>query len=330
MAVTKVPLKKVAQNGNPVVVPRVASVPPKPVADKYVGRNFGNKTDFEVLDLATENQWNVLLEGDTGTGKTMVARAYAASRGKHFYSTPSNVGIDPSQMMGKFIPDPSGNALGVWQDGPVTDLVRHGGVLLINEVNFMPARVATALFSLLDGRREIALLDHKGEVIQAHPDLLIIADMNPDYLGTAPLNAALRNRFEIQLHWDYDPNVEKALVKGGAIRRFATNMRKMMRDSQISTPTSTNMLEEFEKIATTLGIDFACENLVQHYNADDRQAVQDALRAMKANLEEDYKPKPKHAPVVATAPVTTVASNAKWSFSGLDGEENEFEAWMNS
>lgn len=285
----KVRNQRVAVTDN---VARVASIPPIAVADKYEGRSFGGKSDFELFDLAMENEWCVLLEGDTGTGKTMAARAYAASRRMHFYSTPSNVGIDPSQMLGKFIPDPTGNALGVWQDGPVTDLVRHGGVLLINEINFLPARVATALFSLLDGRREISLLDHKGEVIKAHPDLLIIADMNPDYLGTTTLNAALRNRFEIQLQWDYDPNVEKKLIQQPTIRTFAANMRKMFRDGQITTPTSTNMLQEFERIASVVGVDFAMQNLVNHYSPDDRRAVQEALRAMKGNLEAEYLPKP--------------------------------------
>lgn len=320
---------------------RIATVPDKSVADKYISRvvAMNGKTevgDFDVFDITRKNGWNVLLEGDTGAGKTMAAMAYAAKNNLHFYSIPNNIGIEPSQLFGKFIPDETGGAIGVWQDGPVTDMVRNGGVLLVNEVNFLPPRVATVLFSLLDGRREIVLLEHKGELIRAHQGtecwcgaadctdklLLVVADMNPDYIGTSPMNQAFRNRFEIQIPWDYDPAVEVKLVRSKTLLDLAAKLRKARKEADIVTPTSTNMLAEFGRMVEAFGLGFAISNFVQHYDPDDRKAVTEAIKTMTANLEVDFAPKPKTKPVKKEA-------TAAVGWTAID-DDADVQKWLNS
>lgn len=270
-----------------VSIPRIAKVPPRSFHDDYVSRDvLPGTSDFEVFDYAHTTSTNVLIEGPTGPGKTSAVMAWAAKNDLPFYAVPSNQGVEPSQLFGKFIPSPDGGF--EWQDGPVTDLVRHGGVLLINEINFVPERIATVLFSLLDKRRQIALLDHRAEVIDAAPGLLIVADMNPDYEGTRPLNKALRNRFGIQLFWDYDPQVEAALISSSALLDLARNLRKESRESNIDTPLSTNMLMEFETIAKgPLGLDFAIENLVNHFTAEERVPVRNVFTVNVRELKRD-------------------------------------------
>lgn len=269
---------------------RIARVP-EPSAT-YVSRTraLGNhRSDFQVFDYAHAHRYNVLIEGPTGLGKTSAVIAWAGCHGKPFYAVSSNVAIDPSQLFGKFVPDGFGGFR--WQDGPVTDLVRHGGVLLINEINFLPERISTVLFSLLDSRREITLLDHNGEVIIAHDDLLIIADLNPDYEGTRPLNKALRNRFAIQMAWEYDDEVERQLVRGASLRELAGLLRRAQRDGEVDAPVSTGMLVEFEQVAVGLGLDAAVYNLLNHFpTEEERKAVEVVIYAMANNLEADYEP----------------------------------------
>ena len=267
---------------------RIARVPdPSPT---YVSRRTAlgaNRTDFQVLDYAHAHHYNVLIEGPTGLGKTSAVIAWAGRNSKPFYAVSSNVAIDPSQLFGKFVPDGIGGFH--WQDGPVADLVRHGGVLLINEINFLPERISTVLFSLLDSRREITLLDHDGEVIAAHQDLLIVGDLNPDYEGTRPLNKALRNRFAIQMSWEYDDDIERQLVRGTSLRELAGLLRRAQHDGEVDAPVSTGMLVEFEQIASGLGLDAAIRNLVNHFPTDEeRQAVTVVFSAMLMNLESDY------------------------------------------
>lgn len=264
----------------------LVQVPPIEISLAYEGRSFGDKTEMEIFDYARRNRVNILIEGPTGDGKTMSAMAYAARNSLEFYSVPCNVGVDPSQLFGKWIVGTDGPE---WVDGGLTHLVRNGGVLLINEGNAMPAKVAMVLFSLLDHRREITLLDHKGEVIKAHPDLLIIMDMNPGYAGTSQLNAALRNRFPIQLNWDYSEKVEVKLIKSRCLREdIVPGLRQQWREGSIPTPTSTNMMIEFEHFVRDLGLPFAIANFINHYSQDERNAVQMIFDTYSDNLESEY------------------------------------------
>src|SRR6185369_15834520 len=109
----------------PAVV-RVASIPDAEVAKRYIGRTIDGLMDFEIFTYAFENALNVLIEGPTGPGKTMASRAFAASNGMCFYAIPSNVGVEPSQLFGKYIPNEDAldesDPKFIWQDGPVTDI----------------------------------------------------------------------------------------------------------------------------------------------------------------------------------------------------------------
>lgn len=253
--------------------PGIAEIPDMAYYDGYVERTDNGVGCYAVFDYARETKSNVLIVGPTGSGKTSAALAYAAREEMPFYSISSSVGLEPSQLFGRYIPDGAGGFM--WQDGPVTYVVRHGGFLLINEINFIPDRVGTVLFSLLDKRRTIQLLDHKGEVLTAHEDLVIAADMNPGYAGTRTLNAALKNRFPIQLYWDYDPEVEEKLVPYPAVR----NVLRSLRDSdEITTPVSTNMATELiQQAYSPLGYSFAAMSFVNHFALDEKSVVETVL-----------------------------------------------------
>jgi hypothetical protein len=268
---------------------RLAEVPDRDIYDTYVGRDFDSMTYVQVFDYCRTEHVNLLVQGPTGSGKTHAVMAYAALRGLPYYSVSSSVGVEASQLFGKFIPDANGKGY-VWQDGPVTDLARYGGVLLINEINFIPERISTVLFSLLDRRREIQLVDHQGEVIRAHDQLLIVADMNPHYEGTRPLNRALRNRFGVQLDWGYDADVERKLVGNDMLVHLATRIRSEPNTAGLMTPVSTNMLLEFDRIVRSTGnLNFAVTNFLTHWDSGDRQFVDVVLKPMIGNIAAAYE-----------------------------------------
>ena len=189
-------------------------------------------------------------------------------------------------MTGKFVADGKGSF--AWIDGPVTDVVRNGGVLLLDEVNFISPKIYTVLYSLLDGRRIITLLDHHGETIEAHKDLTIFATMNPDYIGTTPLNFAFRNRFDIQIPWDYDDKVESKLVKSKALLTLAKMLRVEAAKGQYETPISTNMLMEFHHFVDALGYEFAIENFIAHFSVDEQASVRLVFQTHEHNIKTDF------------------------------------------
>lgn len=264
-----------------------AYIPDPSVAERYVNRQVWGVWDATIAHAAMMNKQNILLMGDTGSGKTLFGEAYAAKMGLMYYSLPCDVSIDPSSLFGRMQPtDVPGKFR--WQDGPVTQVVRHGGVLNISEINFMTPKIAASLYPLLDGRRYIPLLGHEGEVVLAHPKLLIIADMNPHYRGTMELNAAFKNRFDFKIPWGYSEEVEEKLVNFPTMREIAKQIREL-RDTEIRTPLSTNMLMEFESFAMdkVLGLDFAIQNFLAAFDPDEQQSISKVFDLQKTKLQKD-------------------------------------------
>lgn len=243
-------------------------VPHPDYGQKYVGRMLDGVEDFKLLEFCMDNRLNLLLRGPTGSGKTMFPMAWAAREGLNFYAVPCDVSMEPSALFGQMIPDGEGSFM--WQDGPVTELARYGGVLCISEANFMSPRIAASLFPLLDHRRELPLLRHRGEIVKAHPRLLVVTDYNPGYKGTMQINEAFLNRFQVKQDWGYNDAVEEKLVKARELLAMAREIRK---STGIKTPVSTNSMMEFVHLAVHLGYKFAEQNFNNMFEANERQAL---------------------------------------------------------
>ena len=282
------------------VIETDAYIPDPEIGNRYVSRKIRGLHDVEILTYCLDNAINLLLMGDTGAGKTMLGEAYAAKAEMLYYSLPCDVSIDPSALFGKIVPTEDGGF--EWVDGPVTQLVRYGGVLNISEINFMPPRIAAALYPLLDGRRYLPLLGHRGEVIRPHGPkcwcdldeeeckaqwLLIIADMNPQYRGTQDLNAAFKNRFAIKVPWGYDKKVEATLIANASLLKFADQLRQKV-GTELRTPVATNMLIEFEKFESALGLEFASENFLAAFDDSERGAVKNVYDVHQGNIQQYY------------------------------------------
>jgi len=262
------------------------TVPDSKWASEYVHRKINGVSDFDIFDKALETGTNVLIEGGAGSGKTISVQAYASARGMRYFNVSNSNGIEPSQLFGGWIPREDGQGYR-WQDGAVTMLVRHGGVLLLNEVNFLPTRVSTVLFSLLDYRREIQLLEHGGETIKAHPNLLIVADMNAGYKGTQELNQAFNDRFGIKLEFPYDRTIENKVVNNKSLLTLADQLREQYEKEELTSPISTRSLVDFMKNARTFGIDFAITSFVNAFHKEERGGVRLACETHKELIATD-------------------------------------------
>jgi nitric oxide reductase NorQ protein len=318
VAMGAVPTQTIATpiESTPVVTPTpayvaLAVVPPMELAKKYVHRQVFGKEDFAIYDYARSNNINVLLYGPTGPGKTTSVEAWAAERMLRLALVSGNASLEPSQMFGKMTQI---DGKWVWIDGPVTDVIRNGGVLLLDEVNFINPKIYTTLYTLLAGQRSISLLDHMGEVIKAHKDLTIFATMNPDYIGTTPLNFAFRNRFDIQIPWDYDDKVESKLVSSKSLLNLAKQLRVEAAKGQYETPISTNMLIEFVQFVGDLSYEFAVENFIAHFSPEEAASVRLIFQTHEHNIKTDFG---IEVPVTVTQPEESLTP------------EQELEQWVN-
>lgn len=264
----------------------MVSVPDIKWSKQYINRRIEGVTDFEIYDYARANNLNILIEGHAGSGKTMSVQAYASSRSLRYFNVACHVGIEPSHLVGRWIPTADGHFK--WQDGAVTELVRNGGVLLFNEINFMPERISTFIFSLLDYRREIQIMENGGELIKAHPNLLIVGDMNPNYRGTRPLNQAFADRFSVRLDFPYDKAIEAKLIKNKSLIELANQLREQYTNKAISTPISTRSLVAFLENAKQFGLDFASYSYINTFHGDtERSAVRLVLETHRENIALD-------------------------------------------
>lgn len=273
----------------------------------YVPRSFAGVSEIAIADYAIKNRMNILNFGHSGTGKSSFAQYIASLRGLPYYNVPSNDSLSASELQGSYVPDENGKL--EWVDSQIVNIVRHGGILNLGEIDKLAKNAKHFVLPLLDFSRVITLLGHKGEVIKAHPDLLIIADFNPNYRGSQPLPEQLADRFEIKLHYDFDRAVESQYIASPALLDLAYGMRSTASNGSHSnnatifeTPITSRILKTFEKISKELSYDLACEIFTNNFTEEERPAVKMLLEGAGYNIKEDLG--------ISTESITTEYANA--------------------
>ncbi|PJW13895.1 hypothetical protein CV945_11660 [Geobacillus sp. Manikaran-105] len=140
---------------------------------------------------------NVLLKGPTGSGKTRLAETLSALFGQPMHSINCSVDLDAEALLGfKTIVHRDGQAVIEYVPGPVIRAMEKGHLLYIDEINMAKPETLPILNSVLDYRRRLTN-PLTGEVVEAKPTFGVIAAINEGYIGTVPLNEALKNRFVV-------------------------------------------------------------------------------------------------------------------------------------
>ena len=271
-----------------VIGPLAHLVPEAAFAQDYISRKIGSVKDLDLLKYAKAAHKNTLVFGPTGPGKTSWVLAYGAKYSIPVVTIQCNGALDPNTFWGGIAFGQDGSILG-WQDSEITQVIEHGGIIYLDEVNFLPAKVSAVFHGLLDKRRQITIPELGNKVIKAHPDLQVIASYNPDYEGTKPLNAAFKNRFPVKVKFDYDEAVEKELLGLPVMQDIARKLRAAHVNGDLETPISTNMLIEFEELAVDLGYGFAVQNFLNAFAEEERQAVSETFELHSAEVKAQVK-----------------------------------------
>ena len=163
-----------------------------------------------VARMVAAKRYPVLLQGPTSAGKTSMVERLAKATGHRLVRINNHEHTDVQEYIGSFQPGATGRL--EFCDGALTQAVRFGYWIVLDELNLAPSEVLEALNRLLDDNREL-LLPETGEVVRPHAHFMLFATQNPpgSYGGRKVLSRAFRNRF-VQLQMDEIPTAELAQI----------------------------------------------------------------------------------------------------------------------
>jgi nitric oxide reductase NorQ protein len=148
------------------------------------------------------------LIGPSGTGKTHIVYLVAELCGLPIWEVNCGLQTSSYDLIGRFI----GLGKENWIDGLLTQWLRRGGIMYLDEANMMKQDVATRLNPVIDTRGHLVLNEKDNEVVERHKYGYLIISMNPysaEFAGTKPLNAAMRRRMAVWINFDYTSVGEK-------------------------------------------------------------------------------------------------------------------------
>jgi nitric oxide reductase NorQ protein len=161
---------------------------------------------------------NVLLKGPTGSGKTKLAETLSHLFSKPMHSINCSVDLDAEALLGyKTIVERNGKNSIEFISGPVINAMKKGHLLYIDEINMAKPETLPVLNGVLDYRKMITN-PFTGEVVKASEGFGVIAAINEGYVGTVPLNEALKNRFVV---------IDVPYIQGENLKNVLSNQTRL-------------------------------------------------------------------------------------------------------
>ncbi len=153
---------------------------------------------------------NVLLKGPTGSGKTTFAETLSRIFSNYMHMINCSVDLDAESLLGFKTLQYNGEKQEIaFVPGPVIQAMQNGHLLYIDEINMAKPETLPILNGVLDYRKTITN-PFTSEVVVATEGFGVIAAINEGYIGTTPLNEALKNRFIV---------IEVPYIQGEALKK---------------------------------------------------------------------------------------------------------------
>jgi len=245
--------------------------------------------EVAIFTAAWDARLPVLLKGPTGCGKTRFVEYMAATlpRATREGAVPGNLitvacheDLTGSDLVGRYLI--KGDET-VWIDGPLTRAVRQGAICYLDEVVEARKDTVVLIHPLTDHRRLLPI-DKTGELLEAHPDFLLVLSYNPGYQSVMKdLKQSTRQRF-VALEFGHPPrDVEARIIAHESAidldlaLRLATLGEKVrhLRQTGLSEGVSTRLLVYAgQLIGRDVSPRRACAAAVSRALTDDADAVQ--------------------------------------------------------
>lgn len=184
---------------------------------------------------------SMLLTGPTGSGKTSIVTEIAARLNWPVFSVTCHERTEFSALRGQWLLQTVAGATQPemrFQEGPLIQAMRLGGVLILNELDIAPAGEMSALNDIIEGR-PLVVPELGGQIIKPHPNFRVVATANTKgsgdesglYQGAQMQNVAAMDRYRCLVVPYLKKEVELQIVKavwmqGGIIDAEAHEMAR--------------------------------------------------------------------------------------------------------
>lgn len=192
------------------------------------------------------------LYGPQGTGKSSMARHYAAITGRRFVEIRHDMGFEAQEVIGQNLPD--GPGAFKWSDGILTQAIRiPGTVILLDEPTLARPGLLNQYHNLFQFRT--LAIKETGELVTVAPGVIFVAadnstgtgEASATYTGTNQINAATIARFmrvEVQHLSEKDETLILAKRTGippeaaAILCRYAAETRVKASNDELTVPAS--------------------------------------------------------------------------------------------
>lgn len=254
----------------------------RPNGDKYFTRKWGEHDDVEVLKKARDNSDYVLLYGAPGCGKTALVEA---AFGEELHTILGTGDTEVADLVGGYVQTISGGF--EWVDGPLLKAAESGQPLLIDEIGLIDPKVLSAVYGLMDGRREYTVTANPERgTVKAKDGFYVVAATNPNAPGVR-LSEALLSRFSLHVEMTTDWSLAKKLGVPSMAVSVAQNLAKKQSSREVSWAPQMRELLAFKRIAENFGTQFAIGNMLASAPEHDRPIVADVISRLYG---EEVKP----------------------------------------
>jgi len=175
---------------------------------------FGSFTDVKKI-IQSKQFYPTFVTGLSGNGKTFGVEQACAQLNRELIRVNITIETDEDDLIGGFrLID--GNT--VWHNGPVTEALERGAILLLDEVDLASNKIL-CLQPILEGKG--IFLKKIGRFVSPSKGFNVIATANTKgkgsddgrFIGTNVLNEAFLERFPVTFEQDYpSPSVEKRIL----------------------------------------------------------------------------------------------------------------------